>query len=447
MQKINRAMHFLKHIVKMTFSNIPRLLLSISGLFIGLFILTIGLMLMNSYYTACMNKAEMFADNSLIIEIDGEEKNIDKFAGKLNGGELSQRYISDQQRTVYIQKYTNGYYLILNTRIIGTTDMSNGNGGVLGKYDDNTYIPYNVNLIAGRFLNASDVANANRVTVIDKFTADLIFGSENPIGKKIELDVSESGMVSISQDNNNEKDEITEFEIIGIYDKDIITSDNYLELNKFKKNGQKNLSLNTMIYIPETVYSQMYEPNNKCMIVSCKSNSEYNKVKNFLIDYKLVYSSDFTEFNIITKDSVIELLKNELKPIKMFMWIILLLLLIISGINSMNIMFFSVKERISEIGIKKSLGAGKTEITIQFILEGVLMAFLSGMLAVIVGLLVGKYIGILIQKVMYINFPIVYSLENVLLPLSIAIIYGIVFSFIPSYYGANIKVTDALRFE
>ena len=445
MQKLNKVMHFLKHVVKMTFSNIPRLLLSISGLFIGLFILTIGLMVMNSYYAENMYKAEMFADNSLVIQLDGEEKNIDKFVSKFNGGELSQRYISEQQKTVYIQKYTNGYYVILNTKIVGTMDM--GNSSVLGKYDDNTYIPYNAELVAGRFISASDVANENRVTVIDKFTADLIFGDENPIGKKITLGISETGMASIAQDNKNNETEITEFEIIGVYNSDVITLNNYLELNKFKKNGQKNLSLNTMVYIPETVYLQMYELNNKCMIVNCKNSNEYDKVEKFLTDYKLVYSSDFTEFNIITKASIIELLRNELKPVKMFMWLILLLLLIISGINSMNTMFFSVKERISEIGIKKSLGAGKAEITIQFMLEGVLMALLSGILAVFGGVLVGKYIGLLIQNIMYINFPIVYSFESILLPLSIAIIYGIVFSFIPSYYGANIKVTDALRFE
>lgn len=74
----------------------------------------------------------------------------------------------------------------------------------------------------------------------------------------------------------------------------------------------------------------------------------------------------------------------------------------------MNTMFFSVKERMGEIGIKKSLGASKWDITVQFMLEGVFMALMAGIVA---GL------------------------------------YGIVFSFLPSFYGANIKVVDALRFE
>ena len=113
----------------------------------------------------------------------------------------------------------------------------------------------------------------------------------------------------------------------------------------------------------------------------------------------------------------------------------------------MNTMFFSVKERIGEIGIKKSFGASKFSIVMQFMLEGIIMALISCVLAIISGVIVGGFIANIIQDIMYISFSVSYSMEIIYLPIIIAGIYGVLFSFLPSYYGANIKVTDALRFE
>lgn len=69
--------------------------------------------------------------------------------------------------------------------------------------------------------------------------------------------------------------------------------------------------------------------------------------------------------------------EEELKPLRRFLLLIMLVLLMISGVNAMSTMFFSVKERINEIGIKKALGATRIEILNQFILEGMMMAFIA----------------------------------------------------------------------
>ena len=67
MQSIKKNVSFIKHTAKMVFSNIPRLVLSICGLFIGLFILTVGMLMLNSYYDECMSKAKQFSDNTIKI--------------------------------------------------------------------------------------------------------------------------------------------------------------------------------------------------------------------------------------------------------------------------------------------------------------------------------------------------------------------------------------------
>lgn len=445
MQSIKKNVSFIKHTAKMVFSNIPRLVLSICGLFIGLFILTVGMLMLNSYYDECMSKARQFSDNTILVKIGGNESEINRMIGKSGVDVVSKKTISDDEKTIYIQKYTNEQYCILKTRLVGTTDMSDGK--ILSKYNDYTYIPYDAQIKKGRFINAGDVAGEKKVTVIDEFTANLLFGEENPIGKKIVMDVQADGVVNIEEKPSDEVDEIKEFEIVGVYTCNQATVDNELKLKKFKSAGRETLSLDTVIYIPESVYSKMYDEKENYIILNCDKNEEYEKLSVFLADYKAIYSSEFYTFDVITKTDIVNSLKNELKPMKMFMWLILIILFIISGISSMNTMFFSVKERMGEIGIKKSLGAGKKEIIFQFILEGVFMSLCAGIIAVVLGVFLGRYIGNIIQNVMYISFSVHYSLETILVPLGVAGIYGIVFSFVPSFYGANIKVTDALRFE
>ncbi len=80
-------------------------------------------------------------------------------------------------------------------------------------------------------------------------------------------------------------------------------------------------------------------------------------------------------------------------------------------------------------------------------LEGVIMALMAGIIAIAAGMLVGSVLAGSIQKIMYISFTVTYSAKTVYIPLITAGIYGILFSLLPSRYGAGIKVTDALRFE
>ena len=74
---------------------------------------------------------------------------------------------------------------------------------------------------------------------------------------------------------------------------------------------------------------------------------------------------EFTSYDLVDKDTVLRRARN--LDLCNFLILIMVVLLIISGINIMSIMFFSVKERINEIGIK-SPGATKIEILNQFII-------------------------------------------------------------------------------
>ena len=83
MMYFKKNLSYLKHIMLMTFSNIPRLVLSVSGLFIGLLVLAVGSILMDTYYSELKSRAEEYSDFSIIANIRAENDCIENVIEKV----------------------------------------------------------------------------------------------------------------------------------------------------------------------------------------------------------------------------------------------------------------------------------------------------------------------------------------------------------------------------
>jgi len=112
--------------------------------------------------------------------------------------------------------------------------------------------------------------------------------------------------------------------------------------------------------------------------------------------------------------------------------------LLVGGFGIANIMFVSVKERTSQIGIQMSLGAKKFFILFQFLFESIFLSLFGG----IIGLLI-IYILVLLSK----SFPftLVLTFENVVLGMSVSVVIGLLAGIIPSYSASRLDPVDAMR--
>jgi putative ABC transport system permease protein len=120
-------------------------------------------------------------------------------------------------------------------------------------------------------------------------------------------------------------------------------------------------------------------------------------------------------------------------------WIIGAFSILVGGFGIANIMFVSVRERTSQIGIQKSLGARNSFILMQFLVEAVVLCLIGGIL----GLLLVW--GITSLAASLLDFDFTLSTANVVLGISISVLIGIISGFIPSYSASQLDPVEAIR--
>ena len=113
--------------------------------------------------------------------------------------------------------------------------------------------------------------------------------------------------------------------------------------------------------------------------------------------------------------------------------------LLIGGIGVMNIMLVTVTERTREIGIRKALGAQRSDIVTQFLSEAMLLASLGGLIGVGVGVGLGSLKSSTMQPVV--------SPGSVVMSFGVSVLIGIFFGAYPASRAAALTPMEALRYE
>jgi putative ABC transport system permease protein len=120
-------------------------------------------------------------------------------------------------------------------------------------------------------------------------------------------------------------------------------------------------------------------------------------------------------------------------------WAIATLSLIVGMFGVANIMFVTVRERTSQIGLKKAIGAKKRIILTEFLLESAFLCIIGG--------LIGLTFVFLLTKVLSgaLNFPVFISTSNLVLAIGICVLVGVIAGFIPARQAASMDPVEAIR--
>jgi len=148
------------------------------------------------------------------------------------------------------------------------------------------------------------------------------------------------------------------------------------------------------------------------------------------------------DFDIIAPDFLSNLWNQLTGALVLLTGIISSIGLLVGGIGVMNIMLISVTERTSEIGVRKAIGARRSDIRVQFLIEAVALSIIGGVLGIILGDLISITVRTLVPDV-----PATVSILWITLGVAMSAGVGIFFGYYPANRAANLDPIICLRYE
>jgi len=152
------------------------------------------------------------------------------------------------------------------------------------------------------------------------------------------------------------------------------------------------------------------------------------------------------DFTIRDQASAVEAVGDITNVLRYFLLAIGSVALVVGGVGIMNIMLIAVSQRVREVGLRKALGARNTDVMAQFLVESAAVSFLGGAIGIILGVLVSFLASAVIQSLGY-NWPFLISIWSIIIAVAVSILIGIIFGLYPAYKAARVSPMEALRYE
>ena len=271
----------------------------------------------------------------------------------------------------------------------------------------------NWNVDYGRDLRENDIKYSTNVCLLGKDIVEKIFPNTNPVGKEVRIDGRPMRVIGVLERQN---------QLFGQ------SRDNYAVL-------------------PITTFQSMYGRYNSSIniTVTAPSKETYSSVIEAAIGYmrtiRKVEPGEENDFSVFSNETLIGQVNNITSGVRIGAMVVSLIALIAAGVGIMNIMLVSVTERTKEIGIRKAIGANKSSILIQFVVEAIVLCLLGGFVGIFLGVVIGNFAG------GFLNAQTAIPMNWVLIGLSLCIFVGIIFGTYPAYKAANLDPIEALRYE
>ncbi len=277
---------------------------------------------------------------------------------------------------------------------------------------DENFAPANgFDIASGRNLTENDILYSRNVAVVGDDLLGILFPmGGSPVGKSLKV----NGKV---------------YRIVGVFQ---------------KKGTAFGQSQDNLIAIPITRFLAHIDIKRSIGItVEAFSQKEYPATIDRAIGAMRVARGLTIEktnsFELRTNEALVDSFREFQRTISIGAFIISFMALVTAGVGIMNIMLVSVTERTKEIGVRKSVGATKTYILLQFLFEALFLSLTGGIVGIVIGVAAGNVVAFSF------SLPPMLPILWIFIAITVCSGIGILFGLFPAYRAANLNPVDALR--
>jgi putative ABC transport system permease protein len=259
----------------------------------------------------------------------------------------------------------------------------------------------------GRFISDMDSEAHTYSAVVGKNVADDLFGTEDCLGNMLNI-------------------EGYDFTIVGL-----LEESSTMLANK-----------DDTIIIPLTTAQRLfYDKEFTYIYVSASTPDTVDAAETATDDFLIRELGNDDDYAIINQNAILDVMNEVMSVMTILLSGIAAISLVVGGIGIMNIMLVSVTERTREIGIRKAIGAQKSDILSQFLVEAIVLSGAGGVIGIGLSFLGLQVIGTAMDIGMSMNAG------TIALALGFSAFVGVVFGIYPANKAAKLNPIDALRYE
>jgi putative ABC transport system permease protein len=269
----------------------------------------------------------------------------------------------------------------------------------------------NLNVAQGRFITQADEDHHSEVVFIGPDLATKFFPNVDPLGKTVRVQTHTYEVIGVAEPLGSAFGQ---------------SQDNYMimPIGTWRKGWHTQQDWVTIFVQAPSQELMMASEDEARMLFRAWRHLPYDAPDNF---------------GILGSDSIMELWNSLTKNIAFVAMSLVSIFLVVGGIVIMNIMLASVTERTREIGLRRSLGARKKHILLQFMTESAVLAAAGG----IIGILAAYALVFLVEKIF--SFPMHTPVSAVVISLGLSTAVGLFFGIFPAMRAAKLDPIEALR--
>ena len=391
-------------------SNWLRSLLTMLGVLIGVAAVIVLLAVGTGSSEAVAKSINSLGTNTLTVFSGGGGRFASQTGTKSSNATLSTtdvKLIGDSNNAPDVQSVSP----VISTNETATYKGATYSTSVIGSTP--SYLPAsNYTISAGRSISAADVKSHAQVVDLGSSVASNLFATgSNPLGKQIQLGSSEFTVIGILASKGSS----------GLSNGDAVVIAPY-----------------TAVQDQLTGQSQSFSE----LLVQGKSSSTLtlaqSEVQSILAAQNNTTVANLP-FTVLNQASLLSTATSSSKTFTALLGWVAAVSLLVGAIGVMNIMLVTVTERTREIGIRKAIGAPKSVVLSQFLIEAVVISMLGGVLGVLAGLVVVRFKIDGVQPVL--------ATYSIPLAFGVALLVGVFAGLYPAYRAASLRPIDALRYE